>query len=67
MAETGEVTSERLKGEQKYLTYNPKKVVCDKPVFSAHHPMIPKRYVPPWQMDMKNRKLISQVLAYNFT
>ncbi|XP_003387933.2 PREDICTED: uncharacterized protein LOC100641770 [Amphimedon queenslandica] len=23
--------------------------------FSSHHPMIPKHYVPPWQLDMKNR------------
>ncbi len=23
--------------------------------FSAYHPMVPKRYVPPWQLDMKNR------------
>lgn len=30
-------------------------------LFSAHHPMIPKRYVPAWQLDMKNRKLIIQV------
>ena len=29
-------------------------------LFSAHHPMIPKRYVPAWQLDMKNRKLIIQ-------
>ena len=23
--------------------------------FSGYHPMVPKRYVPPWQLDMKNR------------
>ena len=28
---------------------------------SAHPPLIPKRYVPPWQLDMKNRTLITQV------
>eukprot|EP00118_Oscarella_pearsei_P028952 m.3344 g.3344 ORF g.3344 m.3344 type:complete len:99 (+) comp9280_c0_seq1:22-318(+) len=26
------------------------------PKFSRHHPMIPRRYVPGWQLDMKNRK-----------
>lgn len=30
-------------------------------VFSAKHPMIPKRYVPPWQLDMKNRARTLQV------
>ncbi len=29
--------------------------------FSAHHPTIPRRYVPEWQTDMKNRALIVQV------
>ena len=29
--------------------------------FSAYHPMIPKRYIPAWQVDMKNRKLIIKV------
>lgn len=29
--------------------------------FSSHHPMIPKRYVPPWQLDMKNRYRIIEV------
>ena len=29
--------------------------------FSRYHPMIPKRYVPQWQTDMKNRKLIVEV------
>jgi len=29
--------------------------------FSRYHPMIPKRYVPQWQTDMKNRKLIIDV------
>ena len=41
--------------------YNPKKVVRDGALFSAHHPMIPRLYVPAWQLDMKNRRLISQV------
>jgi len=30
-------------------------------VFSRYHPLIPKRYVPQWQTDMKNRKLIIDV------
>ena len=29
--------------------------------FSSHHPMIPKRYVPAWQLDMKNRERIIEV------
>jgi len=29
--------------------------------FSGYHPVIPKRYIPQWQTDMKNRKLIIQV------
>ena len=29
--------------------------------FSSYHPMIPKRYVPPWQLDMKNRSEILEV------
>jgi len=29
-------------------------------VLSAHHPLIPRRYVPAWQTDMENRKLIIQ-------
>ena len=29
--------------------------------FSSHHPMIPKRYVPAWQLDMKNRERIMEV------
>lgn len=28
---------------------------------SAHHPLIPRRYVPEWQSDMRNRALIVQV------
>ena len=32
--------------------------------FSAHHPMIPKRYVPPWQLDMKNRTRILEVSTH---
>lgn len=31
--------------------------------FSAKHPMIPKRYVPPWQLDMKNRERTLQVYS----
>lgn len=30
--------------------------------FSAYHPMIPRRYVPGWQTDMQNRRLIIKVL-----
>ncbi|XP_028403014.1 testis-expressed protein 43-like [Dendronephthya gigantea] len=30
------------------------------PVWSRHHPVIPKRYVPAWTTDMKNRRLIVQ-------
>lgn len=41
----------------------PGKVVRDGAVFSAHHPLIPKLYVPAWQQDMENRKLIIQVHA----
>ena len=29
--------------------------------FSAFHPLIPRRYVPAWQTDMKNRRLIIKV------
>ena len=29
--------------------------------FSGYHPVIPKRYVPRWQTDMKNRKLTIDV------
>lgn len=43
------------------LTYDPNKVVRDRPVFSSFHPLIPKHYVPEWQLDMKNRRLIIQV------
>ncbi|XP_062509689.1 uncharacterized protein LOC134185827 isoform X2 [Corticium candelabrum] len=28
------------------------------PLFSRYHPMIPKCYVPPWQLDMNNRRFI---------
>ena len=31
------------------------------PVWSRHHPVIPRRYVPEWTTDMKNRRLIVQV------
>lgn len=41
--------------------YNLNKVLRDEPLFSAHHPLLPRRYVPAWQLDMKNRKLLSQV------
>lgn len=41
--------------------YDLKKVVKDKLVFSVHHPLLPRRYVPAWQLDMKNRGNISQV------
>ncbi|CAI8005917.1 hypothetical protein GBAR_LOCUS4480 [Geodia barretti] len=30
-------------------------VVSSRDKFSAHHPMIPRRYVPAWQLDMQNR------------
>jgi len=40
------------------LGYYPQKRVRDTPRFTVHHPMIPQRYVPPWQLDMKNRKQI---------
>lgn len=36
-------------------------VVSSKEVFSAHHPMIPKFYVPTWQLDMENRRNIIKV------
>lgn len=36
-------------------------------VLSAHHPLIPRRYVPAWQTDMENRKLIIQVTAVLFS
>ena len=29
--------------------------------FSNSHPVIPRRYVPPWQLDMKNRQLTIEV------
>ena len=38
-------------------------VVSSKEVFSAHHPIIPTRYVPEWQLDMKNRTNIIKVLS----
>ena len=41
--------------------YYPKKVTRDAAQFSARHPMVPTLYVPAWQLDMKNRKLILQV------
>lgn len=31
--------------------------------FSTSHPLIPQRYVPPWQLDMKNRQLTIEVLT----
>lgn len=36
-------------------------VVSSKDKFSAHHPMIPRRYVPAWQLDMQNRRNIIKV------
>ena len=33
--------------------------------FSNHHPMIPKHYVPPWQLDMKNRYRIIEVSIHH--
>ena len=36
-------------------------------VLSAHHPLIPRRYVPAWQTDMENRKLIIEVTAVVFS
>lgn len=51
----------------KELGYNPKKAVRDTPKFSSHHPMIPQRYVPQWQLDMKNRKQIIMVaMSYSY-
>ena len=35
-------------------------------IFSAYHPMIPKRYVPPWQLDMKNRTRTLEVLVCGY-
>jgi len=35
------------------------------PRFSNHHPLLPKRYVPPWQLDMKNRAILIQVKNNN--
>jgi hypothetical protein len=43
--------------------YKLNKVLKDEPRFSAYHSMIPKRYVPSWLLDIKNRKLITQVHA----
>ncbi len=34
------------------------------PRFSNYHPLLPKRYVPAWQLDMKNRAVVIQV-RYN--
>ena len=36
-------------------------IMASFPRFSRHHPMVPKRYVPQWQLDMKNRDLIIKV------
>lgn len=36
--------------------------------FSGYHPVIPKRYVPQWQTDMRNRRLtidVSYIYWYN--
>lgn len=41
--------------------HDPRKVVKRTAVFSAHHPLIPKRYVPQWQLDMENRRNIGKV------
>ena len=35
--------------------------LCRVPEFSRLHPIIPQRYVPEWNHDMKNRKLIVEV------
>ena len=39
-------------------------VIITRDTFSAHHPMIPRRYVPEWQLDMKNRRNIIKVISY---
>lgn len=56
------MSASRLYQKDSLMSGIPNKVVSDKPVFSLHHPMVPKRYVPEWQMDMKNRKLIAMVI-----
>lgn len=33
------------------------------PVWSRHHPQIPRLYVPQWTQDMKNRNLILEVFT----
>ena len=39
-------------------------IFCSIPEFSKLHPVIPRRYVPEWTNDMRNRELIIKV--YNF-
>ena len=46
---------------QRTLGWGDPPVVSSKEVFSPHHPMIPDRYVPAWQMDMENRRSIIKV------
>ena len=37
------------------------RVVTTIDAFSVHHPLIPTRYVPAWQLDMRNRRNIVKV------
>ena len=47
---------------QRTLGWNYPPILNTKEVFSAYNPMVPHRYVPEWQLDMKNRENIIKVL-----